>query len=513
MNTQLLSCKKQQDIETAAQLLRDGGLVAIPTETVYGLAANALDGGAVAGIFTAKGRPQDNPLIVHISDLEQIDALTADFTAIGRKLAQAFWPGPLTIILKKSEAIPAIVSAGLDTVGIRMPSHPAALALIRCAGVPVAAPSANTSGRPSPTAAAHVLEDMDGKISAVLDGGSCDIGLESTVVDATGEKAVILRPGAITPQMIAAVLGPEQVGQHNSKPNAQEAPRSPGMKYRHYAPQAAVTLVQGSPQDSYSYISATAEQGDGILAFSEYLPHFTQQYKIDFGLSYDKKAHGRVLFDALRQFDTMGVEQIYIQCPREYGEGIATVNRLKKAAEGHVVQATKKQIIGITGRSGSGKTHVSQQLARGHKLIDADAFYDDMLKNHNEMLFELESAFPEAFLQGILDKKLLSKQVFASEAKLNLLNEITHKHIIYELNKVLFYSKEEMIYIDAPTLFESGFDKYCTCIIGVVAGYETCLRRIMERDGLTREQAELRLSRQKPLEFFLEHCDKIIENE
>lgn len=513
MDTLLLNPTNPQDLKTAAQLIRDGGLVAIPTETVYGLGANALDPVAVGGIFAAKGRPQDNPLIVHISDLDQIDALTADFTPIGRQLAEAFWPGPLTIILKKSGNIPQAVSAGLDTVGIRMPSHPAALALITQAGVPVAAPSANTSGRPSPTTAAHVLEDMQGKIAAVLEGGSCDIGLESTVVDATGQQAVILRPGAITPQMLAAVLGESKVGHHNAAPNAGEAPRAPGMKYRHYAPKAAVTLVCGSPQESYRYIAAHAQQTDGILAFSEYFGQFPPHYTIDFGKSYDKKAHGKILFDALRHFDTLTVGRIFIQCPREYGAGIATVNRLKKAAEGNIVPASARKIVGITGLSGSGKTHISRSIAKNHLLIDADAFYGDMLLHHGPMLAELEQAFPAAFSGGVLDKKQLSQLVFADKAQLERLNAITHPYIIAALEDFLQNHPQEDIYIDAPTLFESGFDRYCTCIIGVIASRKTCLRRIMERDKLGEEQAAARLDKQKDPSFFLEHCDKIIENE
>lgn len=513
MDTLLLNPTNPQDLETAAQLIRDGGLVAIPTETVYGLGANALSPAAVGGIFAAKGRPQDNPLIVHISDLAQIDALTADFTPIGRQLAKAFWPGPLTIILKKSSRIPQEVSAGLDTVGIRMPSHPAALALITRAGVPVAAPSANTSGRPSPTTAAHVLEDMQGKIAAVLNGGSCDIGLESTVVDATGQQAIILRPGAITPQMLTAVLGETKVGSLTAAPNTGEAPRSPGMKYRHYAPKAAVTLVCGSPQDSYRYIAAHAQQTDGVLAFSEYLGQFSPHYTIDFGKSYDQKAHGKILFDALRHFDTLRVSRIFIQCPREYGAGIATVNRLKKAAEGNIVWASARKIVGITGLSGSGKTHVSRALAENHLLVDADAFYADMLLHHVPMLADLKNAFPSAFLTGTLDKKRLSQLVFADKAQLDILNAITHPYIIAALEAFLQNHLEKDIYIDAPTLFESGFDRYCTCIIGVIASRETCLRRIMERDKLTPEQATARLDKQKDPAFFLEHCDNIIENE
>ncbi|MBE6830382.1 MAG: threonylcarbamoyl-AMP synthase, partial [Ruminococcaceae bacterium] len=239
MQTLRLNANNREDILTAAQILRDGGLVGIPTETVYGLAANALDGKVVAGIFAAKGRPMDNPLIVHISDFDQIGRLVREVTPEAEKLAKAYWPGPMTIILPKSDKIPDEVSAGLDTVAIRFPSHPAARALIDAAGIPLAAPSANLSGHPSPTAAEHVLNDLDGKIEAVVDGGPCGVGVESTVVTLACDPPRLLRPGGITLEQLRSVLGTVEMDSavlHPLKEGVRAS--SPGMKYKHYSPKA-----------------------------------------------------------------------------------------------------------------------------------------------------------------------------------------------------------------------------------------------------------------------------------
>ena len=239
----------KQDIQTAGKLLKDGELVAIPTETVYGLAADALNGEAVANIFKAKGRPMDNPLIVHIADLSQVDDLVAFVPPVLEDLAKAFWPGPLTVIMEKSDLIPDEVSAGLDTVAIRMPSHPDARAIIKAAGTPLAAPSANTSGMPSPTTAAHVMHDMDGKIAAVVDGGACEVGVESTVLTLCTRVPRILRPGRVTPEDLFDVLGEVDVDDAVLGQLAEGAvAASPGMKYKHYSPNAEVYIVDGTKE-------------------------------------------------------------------------------------------------------------------------------------------------------------------------------------------------------------------------------------------------------------------------
>ncbi len=246
MQTQLLPVSPET-LERAGELIREGHLVAFPTETVYGLGANALDADAVRRIFEAKGRPGDNPLIVHISALSQLPALIAGAPSpAARALMDAYWPGPMTLIFPKSDAVPEAVTAGLGTVAVRFPAHPAARALIDAAGVPIAAPSANRSGRPSPTSARHVLEDMDGRVPLILDGGDCEVGLESTVIDLSGETPRVLRPGGVTPEMIVAACGSAGVDPAVMRPLGEnEVARSPGMKYRHYAPVGALTVVKG----------------------------------------------------------------------------------------------------------------------------------------------------------------------------------------------------------------------------------------------------------------------------
>ncbi len=272
VQTQILT---EGALTQAADLLRGGALVGIPTETVYGLGANGLDGQAVAKIFQAKGRPQDNPLILHIADSGWLSRYCRDIPDTAYQLADAFWPGPLTMILKRRENVPDAVTAGLDTVGMRCPDHPVGRALIALAQVPVAAPSGNLSGRPSPTTAAHMLADMAGKIPAIVDGGPCDVGVESTIIDLTVTPPRLLRPGGVTVESLRDILGEVAVDSAVLRPlSAGEQPRAPGMKYRHYAPKAPVTVVTGEGLGSAQYIQRHWQAGDGILCFEEFLPLF-----------------------------------------------------------------------------------------------------------------------------------------------------------------------------------------------------------------------------------------------
>ena len=272
METKRLS---QQDIQTAADLLRAGGLVGIPTETVYGLGANGLDPAPVGRIFQAQGRPPDTPLILHIPGADWLERYCRDIPAAAYELARRFWPGPLTMVLRRRDNVPDQVTAGLDTVGMRCPAHPLCRAVIQAADVPVAAPSGNTSGRPSPTTAAHMLEDMDGRIDAILDGGPCSVGVESTIVDLTCTPPRLLRPGGITLEQLRAALGEVAVDPAVTRlMGAGERPRAPGMKYRHYAPKAPVTVVTGAPERSAAYIAAHAGPGDGVICFEEFLPMY-----------------------------------------------------------------------------------------------------------------------------------------------------------------------------------------------------------------------------------------------
>ena len=340
MNTKRLT---QHDIEEAAAILRDGGLLGIPTETVYGLGANGLNEKAVAHIFEAKGRPQDNPLILHIPDASWLERYCKEIPLTAYQLAKAYWPGPMTMILKRKDIVPNAVTAGLDTVGMRCPAHPLCREIIAASGVPVAAPSGNTSGRPSPTTAQHMLEDMDGKINAIVDGGPCSVGVESTIIDITETPARLLRPGGITLEQLEAVLGEVAVDPAVTRlMGAGEQPKAPGMKYRHYAPKAPVTVVTGDPKKSAEYIAAHAGAEDGIICFDEFLPLFTRRSEtrpvMDLGPAGDKEEQARHIFDALRSFDHTSVPAIWAQCPDTTGIGLAIANRLNKAAGFHIIQ-------------------------------------------------------------------------------------------------------------------------------------------------------------------------------
>ncbi|HIY08218.1 MAG TPA: threonylcarbamoyl-AMP synthase [Firmicutes bacterium] len=323
---------REQAIDEAARLLKEGQLVIIPTETVYGLAANALDPAAVAGIFAAKGRPQDNPLIVHVDRMEQIPPLVKELPPAAEKLAAAYWPGPLTMILPKSEAVPKVTSGGLDTVAIRMPSQPVARAIIARCGLPLAAPSANLSGSPSPTTALRCAQDMDGRVAAIVDGGPCQVGVESTVVSLVGPVPVVLRPGAITPEMIAGVLGECQVDDsvlHQLKEGQTAA--SPGMKYKHYAPKASVTILRGSSPAFCREVNRRGGEGVCALCFEEDLPHL-QVAAIPYGREGDDLSQARLLFEALRELDEKGARVVYAREPHAAGVGLAVYNRLLRAA-------------------------------------------------------------------------------------------------------------------------------------------------------------------------------------
>ena len=333
----------KQDIKTAGKLLKDGELVAIPTETVYGLAADALNGEAVANIFKAKGRPMDNPLIVHIADLSQVDDLVAFVPPVLEDLAKAFWPGPLTVIMEKSDLIPDEVSAGLDTVAIRMPSHPDARAIIKAAGTPLAAPSANTSGMPSPTTAAHVLHDMDGKIAAVVDGGPCEVGVESTVLTLCTRVPRILRPGRVTPEDLFDVLGEVEVDDAVLGQLAEGAvAASPGMKYKHYSPKAEVYIVDGSAEGFAKYVNekvaerAAEEAAVAALVFDGE-EDLVNCVTLPFGAEDDSLGQAEHLFDDLRRADELGVSDIYVRCPSAEGVGLAVMNRLLRAAEFRII--------------------------------------------------------------------------------------------------------------------------------------------------------------------------------
>ncbi len=334
-------------VQKAGTILLAGGLVAFPTETVYGLGANALDERAVARIFEAKGRPADNPLIVHLDSAAGLSRYFKHIPEQARLLAAHFWPGPLTLVLKDEYGFSSIVTGGLGTVAVRVPAHPVALALIGAAGVPVAAPSANVSGRPSPTTAAHVLEDLGGRVDLVLDGGSAGLGVESTVLDLTGEQPVILRPGGVTPRQLEALLGPVKLDPAVHGAAGDEQPLSPGMKYTHYAPRARVLLFDGADGAGLAgKILAEAQrltargQRVGILACRDNESGYQGRgyAVIAAGWREEPDALAAALYESLRRFDRMPVDVILAEGVPAKGLGLAVMNRLLRAAGGNVVK-------------------------------------------------------------------------------------------------------------------------------------------------------------------------------
>ncbi|MCD7744702.1 MAG: threonylcarbamoyl-AMP synthase [Lachnospiraceae bacterium] len=333
---------RMDGIRRAGDILLSGGLVAFPTETVYGLGANALNPEASAKIYRAKGRPSDNPLIVHIADWEAIERITVEIPPEAKLLSDAFWPGPLTMILRKSAAVPYATTGGLDTVAVRMPDNEIARALILAGGGYVAAPSANTSGRPSPTTAQHVMEDMDGVIDMVLDGGPVSIGLESTIVDLTEGTPVILRPGYISQDMLRQVLGTAEMDRGLTSEDPSVHPKAPGMKYRHYAPRAPLFIVEGSREHVVTKINALAaaqkEAGGlaGVIAADETRDCYANAAVKSIGSRDQELTIAQHLYEILREFDEMDVSVIYSESFETPQMGAAIMNRLMKAA-GHQV--------------------------------------------------------------------------------------------------------------------------------------------------------------------------------
>lgn len=330
----------EEQIRRAGDILKAGGLVAFPTETVYGLGGDALNPDSSKKIYAAKGRPSDNPLIVHICRWEDIYRIAEPVTEEAKRLAEAFWPGPLTMILQKKDTVPKETTGGLDTVAIRFPSHPVARRLIEAAGGFVAAPSANASGRPSPTMAEYVAEDMNGRIEMILDGGAVGIGLESTIVDVSGPEPIILRPGYVTQEMLEKVLGKVELDQTILDGTTAQRPKAPGMKYRHYAPRGELSIVEGSEETVVEHINglcarAAAEgKKTGVIATDETFSCYTADSVKSVGSREDEEAIAHSLYRILREFDDEEVEVMYTESFSSYGMGQAIMNRLLKAA-GH----------------------------------------------------------------------------------------------------------------------------------------------------------------------------------
>ena len=340
MQTLFLRSEDPDTAAIAAQIIKNGGLVAVPTETVYGLGANGLDENAVAKIFEAKGRPQDNPLILHISGPEQIEQFCHHIPQKAYDLAEAFWPGPLTMVLPAKSCVPRRTTGGLDTVALRCPDSAVTRRIIALAGVPLAAPSANISGKPSTTTAEHVRHDHDGRIDAIVDGGACRVGVESTIVDLTEPRPRLLRPGGVTPEALLEILGDLVVDKAvTAQIDHDEVVKAPGMKYRHYAPSEPVVIVSGSREKAAEYIHNHFNPGDRVLCFEEELPLYQDCAPLSYGLESDVETLSAGLFAALRELDDPAIHQVYARCPTGGGIAYAVQNRLKKAAAFHIVDA------------------------------------------------------------------------------------------------------------------------------------------------------------------------------
>ena len=506
MTTKILTASKK-DIETAGEILKNGGLVAFPTETVYGLGADALNENAVKSIYVAKGRPSDNPLIVHIAEKDDIYPLVEEVTPKAKALIDAFFPAPLTVILKKSKLISNTVSGGLETVAVRMPKNEIARAVIKASGCPIAAPSANTSGLPSPTKAKYVIDDMNGKIDAIIDGGDCEFGVESTVITLACEPPVILRPGAVTKEMIELVIGAVELSPAVLEGMAEnETAASPGMKYKHYSPKAEIVLVNAEKEAYENFVNskknafALCFDGDNVS-----IP------KVTYGRENDDLSQAKELFDALRTLDSLGAKKVYARSPKADGVGMAVYNRLIRAAAFKIIDLEKPFTLGITGQTGAGKGYVCEYLeSLGFKIVDADVQSRKLTCDNSPVFPSLCRAFGDDIVNGgVLNRKLLAKRAFETREKTDLLNSIMHPAIT-EMCKA---EADGLCVLDAPQLFEAGLENDCYKVISVTAPLEVRLSRIVERDGILREDAFVRINAQHPESYYIEKSDFVIVND
>lgn len=517
MNTLILEASKKEDIEKAGELLRLGGLVAIPTETVYGLAANALDGNAVKKIYEAKARPSDNPLIIHVEDFAQTMKLTNEMSTekleMARSLAEKFWPGPLTIILPKSDIVPEETSGGLDTVALRCPASKAALEVIKAAGVPLAAPSANLSGRPSPTTFEHVLADMEGRVDAILRGEDCVVGVESTIISLAHDTPRLLRPGAVTLEELEALIGHIEADKAVTEKLAEsEKPISPGMKYQHYSPSADITILDTSPE---AFVTCANERGEFALCYEEDAKALTVPH-VTCGTRYDSQKQAARLFSALHELDEQNAEKVLAFMPKRTGVGLAVYNRLVRAAGYKVENPTGDFLLGLTGSTGAGKTTAAKLLEElGCASIDCDQISRSSEVYDEECIKELSEVFGEDIAEdGVLNRKLLAQRAFASDEGKSKLNAITHPRILVAVREEIKKARaagKKLIFVDAPTLFEASFDRICARIVVVTAPEELRMERIMKRDGISPEQAKSRMNAMKSEEFYVRRADYVID--
>ncbi len=505
MNTKLFGTS-EYDIAEAGRMIAEGKLVAFPTETVYGLGADALNEEAVRNIYLAKGRPSDNPLIVHIAEKEDIAPLVKEVTPKAKALIDAFFPAPLTVILNKSDKVGKVVSGGLDTVAVRMPKNEIARKLIKASGCPIAAPSANTSGLPSPTRVKYVIDDMMGKIDGIIDGGDCEFGVESTVITLATEVPTLLRPGAVTKEMIEAVIGEITVapavleGMKND-----EVAASPGMKYKHYAPKAKVVIVNADKEQYEKFVNA--QKNAFALCFDD--DNITIP-KVTFGKENDDLSQAKELFDALRELDEMGAKKVYARIPHKDGVGMAVYNRLIRAAAFDIIDLKKPFTIGLTGPTGAGKSYVCELLEkRGFNIIDCDKIAHDLTAKDAPILKSIATAFGDDVVKnGELDRKLLASRAFDTKEHTKKLNSILHPAIVEKCKE----EAQGLTVLDASQLFEANMPSDCYKVIGVLADEDVRIKRIIARDNITEQQAKLRMSAQLDNDYFIDNCDYIIYN-
>ncbi len=517
-DTKILTPEKK-NIEYAKDLILSGEVVGIPTETVYGLAANAFDVDAIEKIFKAKGRPQDNPLIVHICDMDMLKDITSKVSETALALGKKFWGGPLTMVLPKSDKIPRCVTAGLDTVAVRMPSHPVAIELIKACKVPIAAPSANLSGKPSPTTAKHVYNDLKGKIDCIIDGGECEVGVESTVIAVYNDSVEILRPGKITVDDLLEVVTSVKIDDGVfTKMTTDAVVSSPGMKYKHYSPNAKVVMVEGSISDFCDYVLKNADEKTGVLVFDGEESLFDKEC-ITYGKENDSSNQASRIFDALREIDKRNLDVVYARAPKKSGVGMAVYNRLLRACGFEVKKLTKKPlIVGLTGQTGAGKSTLCDVLRQcGAAIIDCDIISREVIAQ-KEVLDKLKTYFGEEILNDnkTLNRKKLAERVFSEEENLIYLNSVMYPKILNKINRQiddLTDSGYNIIILDAPTLFESGADTLCDKTISVISPVNLRAERIIKRDNLTEAEATRRINAQNDDEYYSSRSDYVIVND
>ena len=514
METLYLPALHPQTAQTAAQIIKNGGLVALPTETVYGLGANGLDPDAVKKIFEAKGRPQDNPLILHICDAKQMEDLCHNIPAAAYALAEAFWPGPLTMVLPAKDIVPLSTRAGLPSVAVRCPDCEITREIIRLSGVPIAAPSANISGKPSTTTAEHVRHDHDGRIDCIVDGGPCRVGVESTIVDLTEDTPRLLRPGGIGPEQLYAIVGDIIIDKAVTASVDKDAVvKAPGMKYRHYAPDCKVVIVEKDLPAAVSYVKQHWVPGNRVLCFDEELEAFASFAPLAYGRERDPDTLMAGLFAALRELDDPAIGTVFARCPRGSGKALAVQNRLAKAAGFTYVNPRKKHfIIGITGGTGCGKTTALNAIRKlGGTVIDCDKVYHRLLEYDEAMLSRIAQRFPGTVEDGVLNRKKLGSIVFSDADALLDLNKITHSAVKEAVLQML-PAFPSLVAIDAIGLFEGGLAELCDTTVAVTAPEKDRIARLMAREGISEEYAASRIAAQKSNAYFSDLCEHTLDN-